>query len=118
MATFVPLEWHEGGLKYEISKLQLKSMIGGDSYVFNAEKSIAKCFRTFLCCQVSFLATFVAVAWHAVQGRILKCFKFQSISMLGVDSHIFFAEKSITSDFKYLKSMVEPLCDIQVAPIL
>ena len=64
------------------------------------------------------LATFVPVAWHAVPGRIQKCFKFQSISMLGVDSYIFCAEKSIASDFKYLKSMLEPFCDIQVAPIL
>ncbi len=93
-------------------------MIGGDFYVFNAEKSIAKCFRTFLCCQVSFLATFVAVAWHAVQGRIQKCFKFQSISKLGVDFRIFCAEKSITSDFKCLMTMIGLLCDIQVEPIL
>ncbi len=41
-----------------------------------------------------------------------KILKFQSNSMLGVDSYLFCAEKSIESDFKYLKSMLEPLCAI------
>ena len=42
----------------------------------------------------------------------------ESNSMIGVDSDLFCAEKSIASDFKYLKSMLEPLCDIQVSPIV
>ena len=85
----MPLEWHEGGLKYEISKLQLKSMIGGDSYVFNAEKSIAKCFRTFFTLPSVVFGHFCATCLACDSRKNSKILKFQSNSMLGVDSYFF-----------------------------
>ena len=42
----------------------------------------------------------------------------QSNRILGVEPYLVCAEKSIASDFKYLKSMLEPLCAIQVTPIV
>ena len=78
--------------------MQLKSKIGGDSYVFNTKKSIAKGFQTFLSCQVPFLATFVPLAWHGMQ---LKEFKIAiQSSMIGIDAYLFCADKSIASNFK------------------
>jgi len=47
-------------------------MIGGDSYVFNTEKSIAKSLQTFLSCQVPSLATFVPLAWHGMRLEEFK----------------------------------------------
>ena len=64
-ATWVARGWKN-------PNLQLNSMIGGDSYVFNLEKSIAKCFQTFLSCQVPFLATFVPLAWHGMRLEEFK----------------------------------------------
>ena len=68
----MPLEWHADEKKEEISNLQLNSMIGGDSYVFNTEKSIAKSLQTFLSCQVPSLATFVPLAWHGMRLEEFK----------------------------------------------
>ena len=90
------------------------TLVGVNSYVYDDNKSIKRCFNSMRLSGVPLFATF----WATAEAKIIETQVYGYQTLLGVNSYVFDNDKSIKSSLKFIKLSGVPLLPLHFLPLL